>query len=59
MSITQQADDEFTLLILGQQELVVIANATHPCWNRSPVYVDRWHSTIYFTVDDHEYHSKE
>jgi len=48
MSITQQADDEFTLLILGQQELVVIANATHPCWNRSPVYVDRWHSTIYF-----------
>jgi len=48
MSITQQADDEFTLLILGQQELVVIANATHPCWKARPVYVDQWHSTIYF-----------
>jgi len=47
-----QADDEFTLLIYGHYELVVIANRKRPCWNREPVYMDSWAAMLWFTAPE-------
>ena len=53
-----QADDEFTWLIYGRHELVVIANWKRPCWKAQPMYKDNWSSTIYFEVGRHDHHGE-
>jgi hypothetical protein len=46
------ADDEFTLMICGQHELVVVANWKTPCWKWTPMYQDAWSSTVWFAPPD-------
>ena len=48
-------DHRFTLLIHGEESVIVIADWKAPCWMREPVYMDSIADTLYFTVPEDYY----